>query len=83
MIESNIQLNDEVSTNDILERFNPFQMPIEVINSLKDLKLILTAERTPLFIDKVRNNSNIRSYIHYTKSENPIGKSGINLVLVK
>jgi len=78
MIESNIQPNDEVSTNDILEHLNPFQVPIEVINSLKDLKSILITEGTPLSTDKVRINSNIRSYTHYTKSENLIGKSSIN-----
>jgi len=29
---SNIQPNNEVSSNDILEHLNPIQLPIEVIN---------------------------------------------------
>ena len=77
--ENNIQPNDEVSTNDILDHLNPVQVPIEVINSLKNLNSILTAEGTPLFTDKVKINSNIKAFARYTRNQILIGKSGVNL----
>lgn len=81
--DNNIQPNDEVSTNDILDHLNPVQVPKEVIDSLKNLNSVLTAEGTPLFTDKVRINSPIRSFARYTKGEILIGKSGINLANVR
>ena len=77
--ENNIQPNDEVSTNDILDHLNPVQVPIEVVNSLKNLNSILTAEGTPLFTDKVKINSNIKPFARYTRNQILIGKSGVNL----
>ena len=77
--DNNIQPNDEVSTNDVLDHLNPVQVPKEVIDSLKNLNSVLTAEGTPLFTDKVRINANIRPFARYTRGEILIGKSGVNL----